>query len=37
MDRNEARHAGAALILRADGVARAFRRDHQHVEIGARL
>ena len=37
MDRNQARHAGAALILRAHGVAGALRRDHQHVEIGARL
>ena len=37
MDRDQARHAGAALIFGAHGVAGALRRDHQHVEIGARL
>ena len=37
MDRDQARHAGAALILGAHGVAGALRRDHQHVEVGARL
>ncbi len=37
MNRDQARHAGAALIFRAHGVAGAFRRDHQHVEIAARL
>ena len=31
VDRHQARHAGAALILRAHGVARALRRDHDHV------
>jgi hypothetical protein len=36
-DRDQARHAAAALIFRAHGVAGALRRDHQHVEIGARL
>ena len=33
----QARHAGAALVFGAHGMARALRRDHQHVEIGARL
>ena len=37
MDGEQARHAGAALIFRAHGMARTFRRDHHHVEIGARL
>ena len=37
MDRQQARHAGAALIFGAHGVARALGRDHHHVEVGARL
>ena len=37
VDRDEAGHAAAALIFRAHRVAGALRRDHQHVEIGARL
>ena len=37
MDREQARHAGAALIFRAHGVAGPLGRDHHHVEIGARL
>jgi hypothetical protein len=37
VDRDQAGHARAALIFAAHGVARALRRDHQHVEIGARL
>ena len=36
-DGDQARHAAAALIFRAHGVAGALRRDHQHVEIGARI
>jgi len=37
VDRDQARHAAAALVFRAHGVAGALRRDQQHVEIGARL
>ena len=37
MYRQQAGHAGAALVFRAHGMAGALRRDHQHVEIGARL
>ena len=37
MDRDQARHAAAALVFRAHGMAGALRRDHQHVEVGARL
>ena len=37
VDREQARHAGAALVFGAHGVARPLRRDHHHVEIGARL
>ena len=37
MDGDEARHAAALLVFAAHGVARAFRRDHADVEIGARL
>ena len=37
MDRDQARHAGAALVFRAHRVARPLGRDHQHVEVGARL
>ena len=37
MDRDQAGHAAAALIFGAHGVAGALGRDHQHVEIGARL
>ena len=37
MDRDQARHAAAALVFGAHGMAGALRRDHQHVEIGARL
>ena len=33
----QARHAAAALILGAHGVAGALRRDHADVEVGARL
>ena len=36
-DRDQAGHAAAALVFRAHGVAGALRRDHQHVEIGARV
>ena len=35
--RDEARHAAAALVFAAHGVAGALGRDHDHVEIGARL
>jgi len=35
--RHQAGHARAAVIFRAHGVAGAFRRDHRHVEIGARF
>ena len=34
VDREQARHAGAALIFRAHGMTRALGRDHQHIEIG---
>ena len=37
MDRHQHRHAGAALVFRAHGVAGALGRDHHHVEVGARL
>ena len=37
VDRDQGRHAAAALILGADGVAGALRGDHQHVEVLARL
>ena len=37
MDGQQARHAGAALIFRAHGMAGTFRRDHHHVEIRPRL
>ena len=37
VDRDQAGHAAAALIFGAHGVAGTLRRDHQHVEIGARL
>ena len=37
VDGDEARHAAAALVFRAHGMAGALRRDHQDVEIGARL
>jgi hypothetical protein len=37
VDRQQAGHTGAALIFRAHGVAGTFRRDHQHVEVAARL
>ena len=36
-DGDEAGHAAAALVLGAHRVARALRRDHQHVEVLARL
>ena len=35
--RQQARHAGAALILRTHGVARPLGRDHHDVEVRARL
>jgi hypothetical protein len=34
---DQAGHAAAALIFRTHGVAGALRRDHQHVEIFARI
>ena len=37
VDGDQARHAAAALVFGAHGVAGALGRDHQHVEIGARL
>src|SRR6266853_5139649 len=37
MDREQARHAGAALIFRAHRVAGPLGGDHQHVDVGARL
>ena len=36
-DRNETRHAAAALIFRAHRMAGPLRRDHQNIEIAARL
>jgi hypothetical protein len=37
VDRDEARHASAALIFGSHCVTGALRGDHQHVEVGARL
>ena len=37
LDRDQARHAGAALVLGAHQVARPLGRDHEHVQVGARL
>ena len=37
VDRDQAGHAAAALVFGAHRVAGALRRDHQHVEVGARL
>ena len=37
MDRDQAGHAAALEIFAAHGVAGALRRDHQHVEVGARI
>jgi hypothetical protein len=37
VDGDQARHAAALLVFAAHGVARALRRDHQHVEVLARL
>ena len=34
---DQARHAAAALIFATHGMAWAFRRDHEHVDVGARL
>jgi hypothetical protein len=37
MDRDQRRHTAAAQIFGAHGVARALRRDHEDIQIGARL
>ncbi len=37
VDGNETGNASTLLILAANGVAGTLRRDHQHVEIGARI
>jgi hypothetical protein len=37
VDRNQAGHARAALIFRTHRVAGPLGRDHQHIEVGARL
>ena len=37
VDRDQARHTGAALIFGAHRVARALRRDHEDVEVGTRF
>jgi hypothetical protein len=37
MDGDQAGHAAALLIFAAHGVARALGRDHDHVDVGARL
>ena len=37
MDRDQAGHAAALHIFAAHGVAGALGRDHDHVDIGARL
>ena len=37
VDRDQHRHAAALLEGRAHRVARRLRRDHDHVEVGARL
>ena len=37
VDRNETRHAAAALVFRTHRMTGPFRSDHQHVEVGARL
>ena len=36
-DRDEAGDAAAALVFAAHGVAGALRRDHEHVDVGARV
>ncbi len=35
--RHQTWHAATALIFAAHGVSRAFRRDHEHVDVGARI
>jgi len=37
VDRDQARHAAAALIFRAHRMARPLGSDHQHIDISARL
>ena len=37
IDRHQRRHAAAAHVFRPNRVARAFRRDHDDVEVGTRL
>jgi hypothetical protein len=37
VDRHQARHAAALLVFAAHRMAGALRRDHQHVDVGARL